>query len=86
MGKRPCLRPLFRRSSPHFVLQERFQIRLADPPLSPDLQRRDELLVNHFPHLLLCGFQQRGGLSYGEKFGHAHGSSPFRPPTSFLSS
>lgn len=70
----------------HLTSQERFQVLLAYPPFPSDFQRRDELLVNHFSYLLLCGLQQRGGFGYGQQFGHAHGSSPFRLPTSFLSS
>ena len=70
----------------HLALQERFQIHFADSPLTAYFQRRDKLLRDHLSNLLFCGLQQRGGLGYGQQFGHAHGSSPFRLPTSFLSS
>lgn len=74
-GKRPCLRPLFRRSSPHLALQKRFQIHFADSPFTANLQRRYELLRDHLSNLLFSGFQQHGSLGYGQQFGHAHGSS-----------
>lgn len=41
----------------HLTSQERFQVLLAYPPFPSDFQRRDELLVNHFSHLLFRGFQ-----------------------------
>lgn len=41
----------------HLTSQERFQVLLAYPPFPSDFQRRDELLVNHFSYLLLCGLQ-----------------------------
>lgn len=55
-GKRPCLRPLFRRSSPHLALQKRFQIHFADSPFTANLQRRDQLLRDHFRTCCLVVF------------------------------
>ena len=37
----------------------------GDPPLPADLYRREFLGLDHFPHLLSAGLQNRGGLLYG---------------------
>ena len=66
------------------ALTKILQILPAYPPFSSDFHCRDQLLGDHFSHLLLRGLEQGCGLGYGEKFGHAHGSSSFRS-TKFFS-
>lgn len=68
----------------HPASQEIFQIRFVYSPFSSDFHCRDQLLGNHFSHLLLRGLEQRSSLGHGEKFGYAHGSSSFRS-TKFFS-
>ncbi len=68
----------------HIVSQEIFEILPADPPFTPYLHRRKQLLGDHFSHLLLCGPEQRSSLGHGEKLSYAHGSSSFRS-TKFFS-
>ena len=59
------------------VFQKIFEILLADPPFTPNFQRWNQLLGDHFSHLLLCGPEQCSSLGHGEKFSYAHGSSSF---------
>ena len=68
----------------HIVSQKIFEILPANPPFTPYLHRRNQLLGNHLPYLLLGGLQQRSSLGHGEKLSYAHGSSSFRS-TKFFS-
>ena len=67
----------YRPGSFHPTSQEILQILPADSPFTPYLHRWNQLLRNHFPYLLLGGFQQCSSLGNGEKFSYAHGSSSF---------